>query len=671
MDYIYRYMPNKTKKIKTIHNRTKKETPTKTKSNVIISTYKDNFYQSVNNSWFASNHSTKRFHKNMFTKLQDKVDKQILNTIKNHIIKENNPNAVRCRNLYISLINWNDDLVTNQIYNEIKILDEYRKYPERIYEYLTYAIKSGIVVPIDFGIINDIKRADHYIAAISESGLVFLNKYVYTSNEDEYVNTRNLYKKFINGLFEQFFGKEHMYSADDAFSIECLFAKKMYTLKDLQSATETYNIFTNKTAKNKCGFDMKLFLQNLGLSNVKRVNIINPKYVKNAIYLLEFQWTSKKWVSYWVYKLLFSFAKFHSKLYYYMVKELTLNIQHDDTSKSLEIIASHTISSVMNTTVSKKYLELYKNDSEIKFTRELTRKIQAILKTRLQENTWLSPSTKENALQKLNNMVFAIGYRDKFVDDPDCDFDDFNDYHNNVKYLDWLLNKFKKDVNKKIHSNKYWLVNEEMNVFNVNAFYNNVENELILPNALLQKPMVDISKDITYNLAHIGFAIAHEMIHAFDVDGSNFDHNGELHFWWTDGDINKYKKLQQNVIEQYRKVAKQEGIHIDPQLTLNENIADISALHIIEDTLEEYLNTNGIYGDNQHIFFKKLYTYFAQQWRSLMTSDKETAMIMIDEHSLARHRVNCVLMRSKKFQQIYNITNNDGMYYSLDINTIW
>lgn len=661
-------MSKKTKKKRSMHNKTRKRRVT---PYALSPNHKDNFYHSVNNSWFQSNYSTKQFHKNMFTNLQEKVDKQLLNTIKNHIIKEDTPNAIRCRNLYKSLVKWDDDLVNNQIHKEIAILHDYHKSPDNLYDYLAYAIRSGIIVPIDFGIINDIKRADHYISAISESGLVFLNKSIYINNGSEYENARILYKKFINGLFEQFFGKNHIYSADDALSVEILFAKKMYTLKDLQSATKTYNVFTNKAAKKACGFDMKLFLKKLGLSNVNHVNIINPRYLKNAIYLLETYWTSKKWISYWIYKLLFSFAKFHSKLYHYMVNELMLNIQHDDTPKNIEIIAAHTISSVMNSTVSKKYLQLYKNDNEIKFTSELTKRIQNVFKGRLEKNTWLSSSTKTKALEKLEKMVFAIGYRDKFVEDPDCDFDDIDDYHNNVKYLNWLLNKFKKEVNKKIPNNNYWLANEEMNVFNVNAFYNNVENELILPNALLQKPMVDLNKDITYNLAHIGFAIAHEMIHAFDIDGSIFNQDGELHFWWTDGDIEKYKKIQQGVIEQYQKIAKQDGIYIDAELTLNENIADISALHIIEDTLEEYLDKRQIFGTNQNKYYKKLYTYFAQQWRTLMTNDKEISMLMIDEHSLARYRVNGVLMRSKKFQEIYNITSNDGMYYSLDMNTIW
>lgn len=354
-----------------------------------------------------------------------------------------------------------------------------------------------------------------------------------------------------------------------------------------------------------------------------------------------------------------------------MINALSLNIQHNEEPKDIKMIAVNTITSVMNTTISKKYLELYKNDSEIKYTTNLTKVIKKMFEKRLRNNKWLLERTRDKALRKLEKMSFAIGYRYKFAEDPDCDFNDYDDFNNNVKYLHWLLEKFKKEVNKRIPNNNYWLVNEEMNVFNVNAFYNNVENQLILPNALLQKPVVDLSKDIVYNLSHIGFAIAHEMVHAFDIEGSNFNEKGELNYWWTDGDIKRYKDLQKNVIKQYEEISKKDGIIMDGELTLSENIADISALHLIEDTLEDYLVTNNIFGNEQHEYFKKLYNNFARQWRSLMTANKERNMVMIDEHSLAKYRVNCVLMRSKRFQQIFNISENDGMYYPLDMNEIW
>jgi len=551
------------------------------------------------------------------------------------------------------------------------VLDSFRKDTNNLYDFLGYSLKHGLIMPIDFGIINNIKNPRYYISAISESGLVFLNKELYFDKSPEYVKTRNLYKNFINGMFELFFGNKHIYSSNDAFDVECEFAKKMYTLTELSSMDKTYNKYNNVMCKEKCNFDLEIFLKNLGLTNVKYVNIINPKYLKNAMRLLKNEWTSTKMYSYWVYKLLFSFSKFHSKLYYYTINALSLNIQQNEEPTDIKMIAVKTISSVMNTTISKKYIELYKNDPEIKYTKNLIKDIRHSFEKRLQNNTWLLESTKQKALEKLKKMKFAIGYRNKFIEDPDCDFNDYDDFNNNVKYLHWLLEKFKRDVNKKIPDNDYWLVNEEMNVFNVNAYYNNLENQLILPNALLQKPIVDLSKDIVYNLSYIGFAIAHEMVHAFDVEGSSFNEKGELNYWWTNGDIETYKSLQRDVIKQYEEIAKKDGIKINGELTLSENIADISALHLIEDTLEDYLTSRNILGNEQNKYFKKLYNNFARKWRSLMTENKERNLLMIDEHSLAKYRVNCVLMRSKRFQEIFNISENDGMYYPLDMNEIW
>jgi putative endopeptidase len=656
--------------VKTKKNKIKNKKTRKIK-NVTRYDKKDDFYFSVNNPWISNNTNKKSLHTNMFIKLQNKVDKQLLNVIKNHLIKENSSNGKRCKSLYISLTEWNDNLVNSQIYQQIGLLDDFRKNSDNLYDYLCHSLKHGLIVPIDFGIINDIKNANHYIASISESGLVFLNKETYFSNSREYVKIRDSYKEFISGLFELFFGKQHIYSATDAYNIEIELAKKMYTLKDLQSPIKTYNKFTNYKTKMECNFELDIFLDKLGLNNIKYVNIINPDYLKHAMILMKNEWTSVKWYSYWIYKLLFSFSKFHSKLYYYIVEQLSLNIQHNEEPKNLEMIAVNTISSVMNTSVSKKYIELYKNDPEIKYTSKLTNYIKNTFETRLHNNAWLLKNTKEKALEKLNKMKFAIGYRKKFSSDPDCEFDDYDDFSNNTKYLNWLLKKFKREINKKIPDNSYWLVNEEMNVFNVNAFYNNVENQLILPNALLQKPIVDLSKDLTYNLANIGFAIAHEMVHAFDIEGSKFDEKGELNYWWTDGDIEKYISLQKKVIEQYEDIAKKDRINIDGKLTLSENIADISALHLIEDTLEDYLTSNNISVYNQKKYFKKLYHYFAKQWRTTMTPKKEKSMVMIDEHSLAKYRVNCVLMRSRRFQSIFNISPNDGMYYPLDMNEIW
>ena len=325
----------------------------------------------------------------------------------------------------------------------------------------------------------------------------------------------------------------------------------------------------------------------------------------------------------------------------------------------------------MHSTMSKKYVEVYKNSKEIKFATELTEKIIHAFRKRLVENTWMEPNTKKMALLKLDKMITAIGYRDKYPEDPDCEFLENDDFGNNLKYLSWLLQKFRKEVNRKIIDNQYWLKTEEMNVYDVNAYYNNVENEIILPNALLQKPFVDLEKGFVYNLSRIGFATAHEMIHAFDVQGSLFDEKGGLNYWWSPRDVEKYKDIQDNVIEQYEKLASKDGVQLDGEMTLNENIADISGLAIIEDVLKGELDKNGIKDEKQKAYFKELYRNYASQWRTVETPSKEKFLIEFDPHSLAKYRVNCVLMRSNMFKYLYGLKENDKMYNESYSSQIW
>jgi putative endopeptidase len=268
-------------------------------------------------------------------------------------------------------------------------------------------------------------------------------------------------------------------------------------------------------------------------------------------------------------------------------------------------------------------------------------------------------------------LVEAVGYREKWLDDPDCTFFEYDAFGNNVKFANWFFDGYKKQLEHLTPSTDYWLNHDEMNIFTVNAFYNNVKNEFILPNAILQKPFLDLDKNISYNLAFIGFIIAHEMVHGFDTEGSLFDETGTLNYWWTNKDKANYKLLQDDVVAHYEALALKDGVKLDGTLTLNENIADISALNIVEDTLETYLIEQNIFGEEQTAYFKDLYVNYARQWRSKLNLIKQNDLLQYDPHSLAKYRVNCVLMRSKRFANIFNIGSKDGMYYADDLKEIW
>jgi putative endopeptidase len=328
----------------------------------------------------------------------------------------------------------------------------------------------------------------------------------------------------------------------------------------------------------------------------------------------------------------------------------------------------------MNATVSREYIKHFKNIKEIEYVTELIERIKRTFKERITKNEWLTPETKELALIKIDKMAQAIGYREKWDPDPDCNFIENDAFGNNQKYINWYFDQYKAKLASKGNELKdlnRWKNMDEMNVFTVNAYYNNTKNEIILPNAILQKPFLDITKPISHNLAFIGFIIGHELVHAFDSQGSLYNEKGLFHYWWTKEDRSRYSLLQKDVIDHYEALAKKDGHKLDGNLTLDENIADISALNIIEDTLETYLIEQNIFGENQTIFFKDLYYNYAKQWRAIIKPKQLKQLLMTDQHSLAKYRVNCVLMRSKRFNRIFNIRKGDDMFYSINAPEIW
>lgn len=656
----------------------------------LVPNLKNNFYHFVNNDWFTHTFVTKdTLNKSNFTVLQKKVDNELLNCVKKYLIKD----SKQCKALYVSVLNWNDALVENQTYLYIKQINEFRKNEngDQLYPFLKWSLYNGLITPIDFQIIHDIKHPEKYIATISENGLSFNTKSIYFGKGKIYTDTRKYYINFIQAIFDLFFGKNNEYKAADVFEIECELAKHMYTPEEANSIVKTYNNMSCKKAKSAYHFDANTFFKEFGITNIKNLSLFNPDYTKNALNILlghghghghglkngpkpknVNDWTSIKWNSYWIYKLLMVMSSFHSRLNAFVFEFFTVKIRGANPKKvERDLMATYNICNIMNTTISKCYIKHYENKKEIAFAKELIDKLKRTFKERITKNTWLSQKTKEQALNKIDKLIEAVGYREKWLEDPDCTFFEYDAFGNNVKYANWFYDRYKKKLENAVPSTDYWLNHDEMNIFTVNAFYNNVKNEFILPNAILQKPFLDLSKKISYNLAYIGFIIAHEMVHGFDTEGSLFDETGTLNYWWSKEDKDNYKLLQDDVVEHYEALALKDGITLDGHLTLDENIADISALNIVEDTLETYLTEQNIFGEEQIAYFKDLYINYARQWRSKMNPTKQKDLLQSDPHSLSKYRVNCVLMRSKRFNTIFNIAAKDGMHYADAVQEIW
>jgi predicted metalloendopeptidase len=656
-----------------VHYNTKKKYITnqnKTKKNKkLLFNLNDDYYSYVNYPWIETQSiPNNRESTNSFVLLQNKIDIEMKDVLTTKIFKEKTQNDIRCINLYESFVKWNDSLVETQIYSFIQQFNTFLKNPDKFYKFITWFMKSGVRTPIMFDIIYDPKNVNQYICEFGSDGIAFNKKEIYMKKDKPNEKYRQQYIKFIDKIFYIIFGPHNCYKGQDVLEIEISLAKHAH-LNEITHIEDMYNVFSNKELLQKCNFNFNEFCFYMKIKKIPtKIMITNPPFFINFMSLMN-EWTSSKWTSYWVFQILLSAGKYHSKIFKENFLFFSVFMNNIKTPISMQKLALYKIERMMNTTLSKTYLKYYTNKKEIIFCTLLCKRIKDIFKKRLENNNWIHHKTKKHAILKLEKMNFIIGYKDKWEEDPDCVFYNNDGWGNDIKYAQWSYENIIDKYNKNLLQKKYWERNN-ISVFNVNAFYNNLTNELILPNAILQPPFVDIKKGLSYNLAYIGSIIAHEVVHGFDSEGCKFNEQGSYIKWWNNDDLNSYKKKQIEIIKQYELIAKKDKYNINGNVTLTENIADIAGFSIIEDVLESYLNELGIIGETQYPYFKKLYYYYTKQWRSIMKVKAMHNLLNIDPHSISKHRVNGVLMRSWRFETIFNIQKGDGMYFK-NKDTIW
>jgi putative endopeptidase len=253
---------------------------------------------------------------------------------------------------------------------------------------------------------------------------------------------------------------------------------------------------------------------------------------------------------------------------------------------------------------------------------------------RIKGNHWMSDATKQAALIKLSKMQVMVGYPEKFRDYSALQLR-ADDLYGNVKRSgafewDYQLSKLGQPVDKKKWS---------MSPATVDAYNGFLENKIVFPAGILQSPFFDPQADAAVNYGAIGAVIGHEIMHGFDDQGRKFDQNGAAKDWWTKEDATRFKALTAELGKQYSSYEAAPGAFINGELTMGENIGDMSGLQVAYDAYRMSLNgkeapvIDGLTGD------QRFFLAFAQAWRGKQREDSIKTQIATDPHSPVRYRV--------------------------------
>ncbi len=294
--------------------------------------------------------------------------------------------------------------------------------------------------------------------------------------------------------------------------------------------------------------------------------------------------------------------------------------------------------------------------------KELVDNLQAALKTRIENLDWMSAETKVKALEKWSSFLPKIGYPEKWRDWSGLTFA-ADDYFGNVVAAVEFNHKY--DVAKigKPTDRLEWGMTPQT----VNAYYNPTDNTINFPAAILQPPFFDAKADDALNYGGIGAVIGHEASHGFDDQGSQFDALGNNTNWWAEADAEAFKARTSKLVDQFNAYEPLPGKHINGQLTLGENIADLGGVAIAWDALQVALKDSPAeaqasidgYTPQQRFFLN-----WARVWRGNVLDKRLEVLLATDPHSPARFRAIGAPSNLDAFAEAFGCKDGDPMVRS-------
>jgi len=192
--------------------------------------------------------------------------------------------------------------------------------------------------------------------------------------------------------------------------------------------------------------------------------------------------------------------------------------------------------------------------------------------------------------------------------------------------------------------------------------YNPSKNEIVFPAGILQAPFFDENVDMELNYGGFGAVIGHELIHAFDDQGSKYDADGNLKNWWTDEDRDAFESRSQLVIDQYSDYKVLDTLPVNGKLTLGENIADIDGLRISYYAWKKSLAGQEVADKDGYTADQRFFINYGQIWSSLVRDEYLRLMIATDPHSPPKWRVNGSTSSLPEFYAAFGIEEGDPMY---------
>ena len=632
----------------------------------------DDLYRYVNGKWLdtvAIPADKSRY--GTFYELSDKTEAQLLTIITAlaaDTATKDNTEAQKIRDLYASFMNEAqlEVLGLKPLQTQLATIDGINT-AGQLPAAFARLLRNGVNVPIVAYVHQDNRNSTHYAFDLYQAGLGLPDRDYYLKDGDDgaYKKAREAYQRHIATMFTLAAQSQPEQSAAQILQLETALATAQWDKVTNRNPIKTYNKYPlRKLTAVAHDFNWRNYLRVAGVQDkIDYVLISQPSYITTVAKLTETV-SLQTWQRYLKWKVIESAAPYLSKSIVdenFAFNGKILRGIPDNRARWKRGLS--VTESAIGEGFGKLYVDKYFPPENMRRMQALVANLLTAYRQSIDTLDWMSPATKQQAQAKLAKITIKIGYPNQWRDYSILHIS-ADDLLGNIIRADQF--EYQREINKlgQPIDRSEW----QMTPQTINAYYNPEMNEIVFPAAILQPPFFNMQADDAVNYGAIGAVIGHEISHGFDDQGSQYDGDGNLRDWWTPADHAQFAAKTKALVAQYAAYESVPGYHLNGELTLGENIADLSGLAIAYKAYELSMqttgarqsvpNTDGLTGE-QRFFFG-----WAQAWREKAREPEAIRLVTIDAHSPPRFRAMGVVVNLNAFYSAFDIKPADKMYVS-------
>lgn len=522
------------------------------------------------------------------------------------------------------------------------------------------ATKIGVDGFFSTGVEADMMNSDIHAMYWSQGGMGLGDRDYYLEDSDNAKKIRDAYRTYIKTLTSLigYDSAAQQRVADNVMEIETRLAKAAMSREELRNPAATYNPMTlDEIAAKYPNVDLRRYFAKQGITDIESVVIGQPNSLAEVNAILA-EASEQAIHDYLTASYISTAADYLSDDFTDAKFKLSQAVSGVEEPMPRWKRALGVPNALLGEAVGQLYVEKHFPQSSKEKMLTLVGNLKTALGEHINGLTWMSDTTKQRAIEKLDAFTVKIGYPDKWRDYSTLKIDRRRSYWDNIKdaikhEVDYNLSDWGKPVDK-----TRWYMTPQT----VNAYYSPLSNEICFPAGILQAPYFNPDADPAENYGAIGVVIGHEMTHGFDDQGSQFDKEGNFANWWTAADKEKFDSLTSGLADQFDSIVVLGDTHANGRFTLGENIADQGGLRVA------YTAYHNSLGDSEGEVIdgftpdQRFFLSYANVWAGNIRDEEILLRTKTDPHSLGRWRVNGSLKNIEPFFRAFDIKEGDAMY---------